>query len=145
MLPLDNFKSISEAGCDGVCQMTRLALSGQEKMIGLSIDALQEFVQISGKRVEQTWTALAHMEPLDSSWPDQVSKTLTVGGDIYLLAYRIGNGLSRDLTASAHEHLLAMQSETLNELGKYTQGVKKIVSASFTAEEKHSRKLRQVA
>lgn len=128
MLPIDQFKSLSEASRDGVCQFARLALEGQEKMLGLNIDAMQDFVEQSGSQVEQSWNDIAHLDPV-SAWPALAARNLKCGMAINLLFLNTATRLCKDMAATTQMQFQAMNNEMMEEVGKYTSATGRMTAA----------------
>ena len=144
MLPMDELKTLSETSRDGVCQITRLALEGQEKMIGLNIDAAQEFIEKSSMQREQSWTEMAQVDPA-SVIPNLFTSTIKCGTAINTLFLGLATRLQKDLTAVVQERQHVLNATMLEEMGKYTSVIKKMTSAAVELEEHHGRKYRKLA
>lgn len=102
MLPIDQLKTLSETSRDGVCQIARMALEGQEKMIGLNFDAAQEFIKKSSMQIEQAWTEMAHMDP-GQALPYLFMSNLKCGTAVNLLFFGLAVRLQKELGSIAQE------------------------------------------
>ena len=144
MLPLDQLKTLSETGRDGVCQITRVALEGQEKMIGLNIDAAQEFIRKSSAQFEQTWFEMAHIDP-GQALPYLLMSNIKCGTAISQLFLGLAMQLQKDLATIAQERQHALNATMVDEVNKYASVSKKIASVAIRPDEHHGHKYRQTA
>ncbi|MGE5469660.1 MAG: hypothetical protein ACM3X0_02555 [Bacteroidota bacterium] len=129
MLPIDDMKSLSETGHDGAGHLARLALAGQEKMIGLNIDALQELIKKSGSQLEQTLAEVAEMDLL-RAWPYLLNRNWTMSTSLNLSAFGIATRLQKDLAATAQFQMHAAQSGILEEFDQYSRRIDQIIAGA---------------
>lgn len=144
MLPIDQLKTLSETSCDGICRIIRQALAGQEKMMGMNIDAVQEFIRKSGEQLERTCREMGQVDPV-KGWPQLLTSNFKSGAAINLLLLRIAGQLRKNLTTAAQEQLQAMQNEMLAEVNKYTSMPWNMANSLPRSNGHHGGKVRLVA
>lgn len=143
MFPAEQFKTLSESSCDGVCQITRLALAGQEKIVDSNIDAMQEFIKKSGEQLASTLTEMARQDP-SSAWPVLLAGNLKSGMAVNLTLFSITSRLQRNLTAITQEQWHALADEILAEVDKCTSATKEIALTAIQADEQRGGKYRRL-
>lgn len=134
MQATDPLKTVSEACRDGISQLTRLTLEGQQKMLGLNIDAMQEFIQQSGQQLEQNWSDLGHIDPM-TAWPAFVARNVKCGMAINMLFCNLGARLYKDMGTTSRTQMQALNSELKHEVGRYTAANRQLAAALSKAEE----------
>lgn len=118
MLPIQQFKLMTETSRNATRQLAEAALEGQEKMVRVNIDAIQELFRTSGDSLKETCAEMAQVYPGDA-WPKVVMDNIQRGTALNLSLIELGKRTQQELACVFEEHLRAMRNGTLDAIDKY--------------------------
>lgn len=138
MLQLAQLNAMSETSRNASRQLAQATLEGQERMIRVNIDAMQEFIKAGGDQIKETCSDMALIDSTQI-WPQVVMGNIQRGTALNLSLIEITRRMQQELTYAVEENLRALRDGTLEAVGEYAAVAK---SKPADAEE---RSLKQAA
>lgn len=123
MLSIDQLKNMSEASRNSALQMAEAALEGQEKMIRMNINAIQEFIKVGGEQFKEGCSEMTQRYSVEA-WPRVIMGNIQRGTVLNLSWLEITNRMQRELSCVLEENIRAFSNGPLEVAEKYSGGDK---------------------
>lgn len=118
MLQFEQLKAMSETSRNASRQLTEATLEGQEKMMRVNIDAMQEFIKASGDQIKETCSDIAQADPT-KAWPQVVMGNIQRNTALNLSLIEITRRMQQELACVVEENLRALRDGTLDAVQEY--------------------------
>lgn len=118
MLQLEQLNALSETSRNASRQLAQTALEGQERMVRVNIDAMQEFIKAGGEQIKETCSDMALIDSA-KIWPQVVMGNIQRGTALNLSLIEIARRMQQELTCAVEENLRAMRDGTLEAVEEY--------------------------
>ncbi|HLO62276.1 MAG TPA: hypothetical protein VK165_04850 [Azonexus sp.] len=140
MLQFEQLSAMSETSRNATRQLAQATLEGQERMLRVNIDAMEEFIKAGGEQLKET---CADMTLLDSAkiWPQVVMSNIQRSTALNLSLIEITRRMQLGLTCAVEENLRALRDGTLEAVEVYSAAAKSLPAQA----EGGSRSLKQAA
>ena len=141
MLQLEQLNAMSQTSRNVSRQLAQAALEGQDRMIRVNIDAMQEFIKAGSEQIKETCSDMAL---IDSSkvWPQIVMDNIQRGTALNLSLIAITRRMQQELTCAVEENLRVLRDGTLEAVEEYAAVAKSKPAPVVDAED---RSLKQAA
>jgi hypothetical protein len=135
MLPIQQLKMMSETSRNATRQLAEAALEGQEKMVRVNIDAMQEFIRTGGEGLKETCSDMAQIYPVEA-WPQVVMDNIQRSTALNLNLIELTKRTQQELAVVIEEHLRALRNGTLDAIDKYAVAARTPLAERTTGERK---------
>lgn len=141
MLQFEQLNAMSETSRNASRHLAQATLEGQERMIRVNIDAMEEFIKAGGEQIKESCSDMAL---LDSTkvWPQVVMSNIQRSTALNLSLIEITRRMQLGLTCAVEENLRALRDGTLEAVEVYTAVAKNTMPALAEGE---GRSLKQAA
>lgn len=142
MLPIEQLKTMSETSRTATIQLAEAALEGQEKIIRVNIDAIQEFIKTGGEQLKESCSDMAQTHPLQA-WPQVVMGNIQRSTALNLSLIEITRRMQQELACVVEENLRTLRDGTLDAVEKFASTAKG--ASTGRQKRENDRQLKQAA
>ncbi|HEX6733204.1 MAG TPA: hypothetical protein VF096_00210 [Azonexus sp.] len=112
MLQFEQLNALSESSRNASRQLTQTTLEGQEKLVRVNIDAMQEFIKAGGEQIKESYSDIALIDPT-RVWPQVMIGNIQRGTALNLSLIEITRRMQQELTCVVEDNLRALRDGTI--------------------------------